>query len=111
MTAPDEPDTASDATAPHLVAVVVRRTGGIAGVPRQWAAHPAPDDGRLTHLVARCPWHEVPPEEPSGADRFAWQVTVRWDTDDERHAALPDRAVLGPWRDLIEAVRNAGGSA
>ena len=92
-----------------LVAVTVRRTGGLAGITRQWATQVDPADDRLPELVRRCPWQEVPREHVPGADRFVWVLTARWEPGLEREATLDEQAAVGPWRALIDAVRDAAG--
>lgn len=87
-----------------LVAVVVRRTGGVAGLRREWRVEPAArDTERWIALIGQCPWDAVP-EKAEGADRFVWRIRARCGVD-AREAELPDRDVRGPWRDLVNEVR------
>ena len=53
----------------------------------------------------RCPWDERLDLDPRGADRFQWSIRAQCAPDEEREADLPDRAVTGPWRELVDAVR------
>ena len=84
--------------------MTVVRSGGIAGLRRQWQACP---DGEAaaewSALIDRCPW-DAPRSEPSGADRFCWRVSAEAGPV-RREAELPDADVRGPWRALIDAVR------
>jgi len=98
---PPEPDD-DDA---HVVIAVVR-TGGIAGIRRRWRVEAPPADSRLwIELVERCPWDEPAPDS-SGADRFMWSIRVRTPSANREHE-LPDTALDGPWRELVQAVRDA----
>lgn len=90
------------------VLIVVVRSGGFAGISRRWRVEPEPDERRKwTTLVERCPW-DAPPEHPdAGADRFVWTVHARIPPADlERR--LPESELTGAWRELVEAVREAG---
>ncbi|MBO0980637.1 hypothetical protein IPV10_08715 [Microbacterium sp. SD291] len=86
-----------------MIAVV--RTGGIAGIRRRWKVEPEPAEaGDWIALIERCPWDESP--EGSGADRFVWSIRVRTPSE-RREQELPDDALDGPWRELVDAVRAA----
>jgi hypothetical protein len=100
-----EPDRKpAGAEAPLLVAVT--RTGGFAGIPRVWKAEPPEDQApEWITLIDRCPWDEHPDRDTRGADRFQWSIRAKCAPDQEREADLPDSAVTGPWRDLVDAVR------
>lgn len=88
------------------VAILVARSGGIAGMTRRWSVQPSADDApRWTVLVRRCPWDDAP-EPGSGADRFVWRIDVRVQ-DVQRERVIPDEHLSGPWRDLVDAVRAA----
>lgn len=100
--------TAAEQTDDDLV-VVIARSGGLAGMTREWRAVPAGDDLPHWHeLVDRCPWDAAPP--PShGADRFQWRIEVRHGETAVREARLGDTQVEGPWRALVDEVRQAAG--
>lgn len=88
-----------------LVAVV--RTGGIAGVRRQWQVDPPHDElPRWIALIERCPWEETP-DDGGVADRFVWTIRVRT-PDVERERDVRDGDLAGPWRALVDAVREYG---
>lgn len=99
-----------DAAAP--VAVTVVRTGGVAGMRRRWHVESEPPEAdRWIALIERCPWETVSDDQAagtdrsvSGADRFIWAIHARC-ADDRREATLPDAQATGPWRDLIDEVR------
>lgn len=98
--------------------VTVTRTGGIAGLRRQWRAEPPQDDvPQWVELIAQCPWDAVAaPSPPRGADMFVWRIRAQCDIDGapvQRDAQLQDPEVAGPWQRLIDAVRDcdAGSSA
>lgn len=98
----------SDDGALDTGAIVVRvvRTGGFAGLRREWTAEPAGDEAPVwIALIQECPWDAaaVPPR-PGGADRFVWVIDARCRTDD-RSVRLGDGDVQGPWRTLVDAVR------
>ena len=92
--------------------VTVVRSGGFAGLVRRWSVEPEPDRAPVwEQLILACPWdHAAAPSAqdapPAGADRFQWEVCAsrRGDT---RRAALPDQQLTGPWRELVDAVREA----
>lgn len=87
-----------------MIAVV--RTGGIAGIRRRWRVEPAPSEqGEWIALIERCPWDQETDADP-GADRFIWSIRVHT-PEEQRERELPDSAVEGPWRDLVDAVREA----
>jgi hypothetical protein len=92
---------------PSTLVVTVVRTGGIAGMPQQWRAEPAADDAeKWRALVSACPWDDTPARAERGADRFVWRISA--DDDAGRHEAkVPDSALEGAWRNLVDAVRAA----
>jgi len=101
------------------VEVAVRRTGGFAGLTRQWRAEPPPaETPQWIALIAECPWDAAPavPIDGAdggdadaaafrGADRFVWWIQARCGDEDERETELPDDEVVGAWRELVDAVR------
>lgn len=112
------------------IRIAVVRSGGIAGMRRRWQVEPAPEEApRWIALIERCPWDADEPDAaqrdavatknlpetdapesqrptPRGADRFVWRIHARLArTEHERQ--LPDSALSGPWRDLVDAVRAA----
>ncbi|MFB3977636.1 protealysin inhibitor emfourin [Microbacterium proteolyticum] len=99
-----------EATPGSTFAVVVVRSGGIAGMSRRWRAEPDPEGAsRWRSLIDRCPW-DAPPPPSSGADRFQWRIDVEEGGTAVHHARLADTQVEGPWRALIDEVRRAAGA-
>lgn len=98
-----QPETAND----ERFAIVVVRSGGIAGLSKQWRAEPDPE--RAPHwreLVDSCPW-DAPPAQASGADRYQWRIEVRRGDAAVHQARLTDGQIAGPWRMLVDEVRQA----
>jgi hypothetical protein len=91
---------ADDAAAPRILVV---RTGGIAGLRRQWQVEPAEDADDWLTLVAACPWDDVPVDATS-RDAFIWQIETRMPTATHL-ARVPDRGLVGPWRELVTRVQ------
>jgi hypothetical protein len=89
---------------PVVIAVV--RTGGIAGIRRQWTVEPDPAEApRWITMVERLPWDDDA-DAGRGADRFVRLIRVRTPSE-RRERELPDSALDGPWRELVDAVRAA----
>jgi hypothetical protein len=89
---------------PIVIAVV--RSGGTAGIRRQWRVEPKPADApEWITMIERCPWGGTT-EAVSGADRFIWVIRVRTPAE-QREQELSDAALDGPWRALVDAVRAA----
>lgn len=105
---PDRENVGSDAPPSEptaAIAVTVARTGGIAGIRREWERTAPPADPTvLIDLVRACPWDQPIAETP-GADRFVWHIHVV-STSREREQRVPEAALTGPWRALVEAVRD-----
>ena len=93
-----------------VVTVTVVRSGGIAGIPRRWGVEAAAggDADRWCALVDDCPWDQGPTHDgrDGGADRFAWSVRATT-PEATRRAELTETQAQGPWRALIDAVREA----
>ncbi len=87
--------------------IIVVRSGGIAGLSTQWRAEAdAADAPRWRELVEKCPWDAA--SEPSpGADRYQWRIEVHHDETPVHRARLGDGQVRGPWRTLVDEVREA----
>ena len=81
---------------PVHVTVVVTRTGGIAGLRRQWQVDSRGDEAsEWVSLIEECPWSRAA-SSASGADRFAWSIVALLGPD--RHdAELSDDQIDGPW--------------
>lgn len=91
-----------------VIVVRVVRTGGIAGLRREWIAQPPPVDApRWIDLVHGCPWPDAASDLLSeGADRFRWRISALLSDEPPREAEMPDERLTGPWRDLVDEVRS-----
>ncbi|KQQ66791.1 protealysin inhibitor emfourin [Microbacterium sp. Leaf320] len=88
------------------VVIAVVRTGGIAGIRRQWRVEPDPaESSDWIAMIESCPW-DADADDTTGADRFVWLIRVRTPSE-KRERELPDSALDGPWRQLVDAVRAA----
>lgn len=99
--------------APRSVSVRVTRTGGFAGLRREWRTEAEGPDARFwIALIERCAWDDSGggARDAAGADRFVWGIRARCDGD-ERSAELADADVRGPWRQLVDEVRDRGTTA
>jgi hypothetical protein len=92
--------------------IKVERSGGLAAVTRVWTVD-AQSDSDLSQwqpLVEACPWDAVPSTPRAAAaafeapqpDRFIYSISAG-----QRRAALPEQAVTGPWRVLVDTARAA----
>lgn len=80
------------------------RTGGMAGMTRTWSVRvddAADDRADWDALLDDCPWDEPVVPAP-GADRFVYVVRAG-----DREARLGEAALGGPWRRLVDRVRDA----
>ncbi|MGP3535378.1 protealysin inhibitor emfourin [Microbacterium sp. RD1] len=103
------PKKGTGASVAASVVVTVVRSGGIAGMRRQWQAAPDPDEApRWRAMVESCPWDD-PGTDAGGADRFIWSIRADDGDDVAREAEVPDSHLEGPWRTLVDAVRDAAG--
>ena len=93
-----------------VVEVTVVRTGGFAGITRRWGVTAPPQAAaHWIELVDDCPWDACAPGRrgaPDGADRFSWSVRATL-PGARRRAELTESEASGPWRTLIDAVREA----
>lgn len=92
--------------------VTVLRTGGFGGVRRCWRAEPpAADRSEWAVLIDQCPWDAdatTPVPVSSGLpDRYVWSIHAR--AGEQQHSAdVGEAALTGPWRELVERVREKG---
>ncbi|GAA1059765.1 protealysin inhibitor emfourin [Agromyces bracchium] len=82
--------------------VEVVRSGGIAGLRLTWTVEveDQPDPEEWVLLVERLPWSETPPGPPE-PDRYTYRIRC-----EPHEATLAERQVTGPWRDLVDRVRD-----
>lgn len=114
---PHPADPADDPAAARAVdlSVSVERSGGFAGIVRRWVVTVVPPDtDRWYALIDACPWPQPAEPEPwptaptaPGADRFCWTVSATA-ARERREASLSEQELDGPWRALVDAVREAG---
>jgi hypothetical protein len=88
--------------------ITVVRTGGFAGLKREWSVRSV-DDAAVDwdRLIAACPWNASIGVVPS-RDHFVWRIEVHSEARSaarERTAVLPDPKLTGPWRSLVDQVR------
>lgn len=104
-------DGAGDDSGVNRVVIAVVRTGGIAGMRRRWRADPDPDQTpQWLALVEQCPWDQPIDDDPSSADRYVWSIHARVHAeqrDEQLEQVVPDARLQGPWRELVDAVRDA----
>jgi hypothetical protein len=86
-----------------VVTIHVVRSGGFAGLTREWSVEGDRDE--WMPLVDACPWRDVP-RDPASRDRYVWRIEVEAPRK-RRRAEVPDAALTGPWRELVERVRAA----
>ncbi|NYD65810.1 protealysin inhibitor emfourin [Agromyces atrinae] len=84
--------------------LIVTRTGGFAGLRSEWDIdiEEQPDSTEWEILIDTLPWDDAAalPPEP---DRFIYQIRCA-----PREVTLAERQVTGPWRELVDRVRQAG---
>ncbi|MCH6231268.1 hypothetical protein MK786_11015 [Microbacterium sp. CFH 31415] len=92
--------------------MTVTRSGGFAGLSREWRAEADGSDAeRWRALIEGCPWEAVAIlRDDAGADRFVWRLDARCG-ERAREAELADADARGPWRELIDAVKDAAASS
>ncbi|MCU1406626.1 MAG: hypothetical protein JWQ43_2929 [Glaciihabitans sp.] len=82
--------------------VSVTRSGGFAGLRRTWVVviDDQPDTESWRDLLERLPWDNRPrgAREP---DRYSYEIRYS-----HHHATLPEQQLTGPWRELVDRVRN-----
>ncbi|WP_394551594.1 protealysin inhibitor emfourin [Agromyces sp. MMS24-JH15] len=81
--------------------VIVSRSGGIAGIRLVWevSVDDQPDRDDWVVLLAGIPWTAVPPAPPE-PDRFVYRIVC-----EPHEATLAERQLIGPWRQLVDRVR------
>jgi hypothetical protein len=90
--------------------ITVVRSGGVAGIRRTWSVEVArqPDPSAWERLVDDVPW-DAPPVEDRAPDRFVYVITVVEVEVELHEVRLGESALDGPWRELVERVRDADG--
>ncbi len=91
-----------------LLKITVERSGGFAGIKRIWTAEAATPDEveRWQPVVEACPWDSVPARNQRSKggqpDRFTYNIRAG-----QHRATVPEQALTGPWRALVELTREA----
>lgn len=87
--------------------ITVIRSGGFAGISREWSVRveEQPDEEQWRELIDRLPWDRQSPA-PDEPDRFVYRVRCA-----RRERVIPERRLDGPWRELVEKVKDAGSTA
>jgi hypothetical protein len=86
--------------------ITVERSGGFAAITRVWSVQADTSNDRSVWqpIVEACPWDSVPdgtsPEASAQPDRFMYSIRAG-----EHEATLPERAVTGPWRVLVDRAK------
>jgi len=86
-----------------VMKITVTRSGGIAGLTREWVVRVEeqgdPDSWfRLVEQLSWQPRHRSPVQP----DRFVYRIRVS-----RRRITLPEQDLTGPWRQLVDRVRDA----
>ncbi|WP_210403782.1 protealysin inhibitor emfourin [Salinibacterium sp. UTAS2018] len=83
--------------------VQVWRSGGLLGRRVEWAVvvdeQPDPDQWYL--LIYEIPWNEHPAENTM-PDRYTYEIHC-----EPHEAVIPEQQLVGPWRELVDRVREA----
>lgn len=84
--------------------ISVVRSGGFAGLSLTWAVQvdEQSDPQSWTSLIEDLPWHTSRHQAPAHPDRYVYRIRVS-----RRRITLAEQEVTGPWRELVEKVREA----
>lgn len=87
--------------------VTIRRTGGFAGLTREWSTMVDPEEPSWRDLLARLPIDERQ-REAASRDRFVYLVTCEPPTKETPYwrCEVPEGSFTGPWQDLLDRVRD-----
>lgn len=87
--------------------ITVVRSGGFAGLSRRWVViiDQQEDPAAWISLIDELPWGARPVTAPQ-PDRFVYSIRVS-----RRRITLAEQELSGPWRELIERVKDAAGSS
>ncbi|MET0715743.1 MAG: protealysin inhibitor emfourin [Mycetocola sp.] len=103
--------------------VTVTRSGGFAGLARRWQVfvESEPDEESWILLLRKLPWNDVA-QEPAQPDRYLYRINYeprdrpaaglldgpqREDPviAEPREVVIPEQRLTGPWRELVDRVR------
>ena len=90
------------------LSILVVRSGGFAGLTRQWRVEAHDDADEWLELVRACPWGAVG-QDAASRDRFVWRIEAHLPRS-VRTASVPDAHLVGPWRTLVDRVQEVGTS-
>lgn len=76
----------------------VARTGGLAGLRREWAIEVTDDAERWRALIEACPWEDTGVDGVPDGFVYAFRAA-------ERSAVVPENRLQGPWRRLADEVQ------
>ncbi|NQX12935.1 hypothetical protein HQQ80_14980 [Microbacteriaceae bacterium VKM Ac-2855] len=84
--------------------VIVSRSGGFAGLRRTWTVEldQQPDESAWQSLIEQLPWSAAPAETSAKPDRFVYEIRVS-----THHVRLSETQLDGPWRELVDRVKEA----
>ena len=89
-----------------ILMITVVRSGGFAGLRQEWQAAVGDDErDEWMPLIKACPWGS-PPSDPTSRDRYIWRIQARGPRL-RRSATVPEAHLDGPWRALVDRVREA----
>jgi hypothetical protein len=95
-------DARSETTSTWTILVV--RTGGFAGLTREWRVSSADEPSvDWPALIDACPWTTRYPPGRSN-DRFVWRIEASA-ARRTRKATLPESSLTGSWAVLVKQVR------
>jgi hypothetical protein len=81
-----------------MITVTITRTGGFAGISRQWTLQMDADEWRSL-LASGAPSVSSRPDH--SADRFVYRIR-----GGRRSLVIPDSRLDGAWRELVERARD-----
>ncbi|MEL0625737.1 protealysin inhibitor emfourin [Salinibacterium amurskyense] len=86
--------------------VQVWRSGGLLGRRVEWAVvvDEQPDPDQWYVLISEIPWNEHPAESTM-PDRYTYEIRC-----EPHEAVVPEQQLVGPWRELVDRVREADSS-
>ncbi|ONI63426.1 hypothetical protein ALI44B_01480 [Leifsonia sp. ALI-44-B] len=115
----------SDIEPASTLRITVTRSGGVAGLSPRWTveAEAEPDVAEWLALVDSCPWDDEDAGLETGADRFVYTIRVLMQpaevgkdessvdqanptVPEERGARIPEKKLDGPWRELVDRVKD-----
>lgn len=83
--------------------ILVWRSGGLLGRRVEWAVvvDEQPDPDKWYLLIAELPWDERP-STLTTPDRYLYGIRC-----DAHEVVIPEQELTGPWRELVDRVRDA----